>query len=124
MKTGMNLLLWTVHLTEEQYPVLAALKETGFDGVEVPVMDGDAAHFEGVRAELENLGLAGTAVTAVDEEHNPISPDPAVREKAVERLEWAIEMTATLGGDVLCGPFHSAYKIFGDRGPTEDEKNW
>lgn len=124
MKTGMNLLLWTVHLTEEEYPVLAALKETGFDGVEVPVMDGDVAHFQRVRKELENQGLEATAVTAVDAEHNPASPDPAVRKKAAQRLEWAIEMTATMGADVLCGPIHSAFKTFTGRGPTEDEKTW
>jgi len=124
MKTGMNLLLWTVHLTEEQFSILPALEETGFDGVEVPVMDGDAAHFARVRGELQNQGLEVTAVTALDAEHNPISADPAVREKASQRLAWAIEMTAALGADVLCGPIHSAFKTFAGRGPTEDEKSW
>lgn len=124
MKTGMNLLLWTTHLTDEHFPVLSALKETGFDGVEVPVMEGDEAHFRGLSDELSKQGLAATAVLAVGEEANPISPDPAVRDAAVERLKVASEMTAVLGGDVLCGPFHSAYKTFGDRGPTDDEMNW
>src|SRR5260370_19925351 len=45
MKTGMNLLLWTTHVTAEHFPILAKLKETGFDGVEVPLFEGDAAHF-------------------------------------------------------------------------------
>jgi len=124
MKTGMNLLLWTTHLTEEHFPVLAALKETGFDGVEVPVMEGDEAHFKALATELGNHGLEATAVVAVGEEDNPISPDAAVRDKAVERLAQACEMTAAMGAEVLCGPFHSAYKVFGEQGPTEDEMNW
>ena len=33
MKTGMNLLLWTTHVTRDHYPLFAKLKATGFDGV-------------------------------------------------------------------------------------------
>ena len=35
MRTGMNLLLWTGHVTSEHYPLFAKLKQTGFDGVEL-----------------------------------------------------------------------------------------
>ena len=35
MKTGMNLLLWTTHVTAEHFPLFAELKKTGFDGVEL-----------------------------------------------------------------------------------------
>ena len=42
MKTGMNLLLWTTHVTEEHFPLFAKLKKTGFDGVELPLFAGDA----------------------------------------------------------------------------------
>jgi D-psicose/D-tagatose/L-ribulose 3-epimerase len=57
-------------------------------------------------------------------EHNAISADAAVRRAALARLKWLIERTALLGGDVLCGPLHSAWKTFVGRGPTEDEKRW
>ena len=53
---------------------------------------------------------------------NPISPDAAVRQAAVERMKWAIEMTAMLGGDNLCGPYHSPLGVFSGAGPTADEK--
>src|SRR5947209_6814900 len=122
MKTGMNLLLWTTHLTGEHFPVLAKLKKAGFDGVEVPIFEGDAAHYQAVRKELDNQGLRCTTVTVVNEQANPISPDAAVREAAVERLRWAIGMTATLGGEIMAGPYHSPLAVFSGAGPTEDEK--
>jgi len=122
MKTGMNLLLWTTHVTADHYPILAQLKKAGFDGVEVPLFEGDEAHFRGVRKELDNQGLKCTVVTVMNEQANPISPDAAVREAAVERLRWAIDMTATLGGEVLAGPFHSPLAVFTGQPPTEDEK--
>jgi D-psicose/D-tagatose/L-ribulose 3-epimerase len=122
MKTGMNLLLWTTHVTQEHFPLLAKLKQTGFDGVEIPLFEGDANHYKTVARELKNQGLGCTTVTVVGPDANPISPDPKVRQAAVERHKWAIEMTATLGGEMLCGPYHSPLAVFSGTGPTEDEK--
>ena len=58
MKIGMNLLLWTAHVTEEYFPLFAKLKQAGYDGVEVPLFVGDAAHYKRVRQELDRNGLA------------------------------------------------------------------
>ena len=122
MKYGMNLLLWTGHVTSEHFPLLAQLKKTGFDGVELPLFTGDAAHYQTVRKELDNNGLGCTAVTVANANNNPISPDHHVRQAALDHLKWAIDMTATLGGDALCGPYHSAIGVFSGTGPTPDEK--
>jgi D-psicose/D-tagatose/L-ribulose 3-epimerase len=123
MKTGMNLLLWTTHVTAEHFDILAKLKKAGFDGVEVPLFEGDGAHYKAVRKELDNQGLRCTTVTCIGPEANPISPDAAVRTASVAQHKWAIEMTAILGGDIMAGPFHSPLAIFSGTGPTEDEKN-
>ncbi|HJT76268.1 MAG TPA: sugar phosphate isomerase/epimerase [Gemmataceae bacterium] len=124
MRCGMNLLLWTTHVTEEHFPTLAKLKQAGYDGVELPVFEGDADHYKKIARELRNQGLACTTVTVANEQANPISYDAAVREAAVERLRWAVEMTAVLGGEMLCGPYHSPLAVFSGRGPTDDEKKW
>jgi D-psicose/D-tagatose/L-ribulose 3-epimerase len=122
MRTGMNLLLWATHITEEHFPLLAKLKKTGFDGVEVPVFQGDAAHYQKIKRELDRQGLACTTVTVATPEANPISPDATVRQAAVERFKWAIEMTAVLGGSLMAGPYHSPLAVFSGSGPTPDEK--
>jgi D-psicose/D-tagatose/L-ribulose 3-epimerase len=54
MKTGMNLLLWTGHVTEEHYGVMKDIKNAGFDGVEIPVFDTSVDHYKKVRKELDN----------------------------------------------------------------------
>src|SRR5579864_9542706 len=99
MKTGMNLLLWTTHVTAEHFPLLGKLKQAGFDGVELPVFEGDAAHYKKIAAELKKQGLACTAVTIATSTANPISPDASIREAAHDRHTWSIEMTAILGGE-------------------------
>ena len=77
MKIGMNMLLWTGHVSQEHVPILKALKATGFDGVEVPVFDvSDEAHYRRMAAVLDDLGLERTVVAIIpDEAHSPISPD-------------------------------------------------
>jgi D-psicose/D-tagatose/L-ribulose 3-epimerase len=122
MKTGMNLLLWTSHVTAEHYPLFEKLKATGFDGVEIPIFEGDPSHYAAVGKEIKRHGLGCTAVTVVGPEANPISPDASVRKAALERLSWAIENTAAAGGDYLCGPFHSPLGVFTGTGPTAEEK--
>jgi D-psicose/D-tagatose/L-ribulose 3-epimerase len=123
MKYGMNLLLWTTHVTEELFPLLAKLKKTGFDGVEIPLFAGDAAHYKRLRKELDVNGLGCTVVTVATPEANPISPDAAVRRAAVDRLKWAVEMTGILGGTHLCGPYHSPLGVFSGQPPTAEEKS-
>src|SRR5258706_16455125 len=101
MKTGMNLLLWNTHITQEHFPLLGKLKATGFDGVEIPLFEGDANHYKAIAVELKKQGLACTTVTCVGPDANPISPDAEIRKKAVAQHKWAIEMTAIMGGAVL-----------------------
>ncbi len=123
MKIGMNLLLWAAHVTPEHFPLFAKLKQAGFDGVELPLFEGDEKHYAGIRKELHNQGLGCTAVTVCSPDTNPISPDAAVRRHALDHIRWAIEMVAALGGTHLCGPYHSPLGVFSGQGPTEDEKN-
>jgi D-psicose/D-tagatose/L-ribulose 3-epimerase len=122
MKTGMNLLLWTTHVTPELFPILAKIKQAGFDGVEIPLFEGDDNHYKTLRKELDRLGLAATTVALMDPTANPISPEPALRLAAVERFKRVIGWTHILGGQIMAGPFHSPLGVFSGSGPTEDEK--
>ena len=123
MKIGMNLLLWTGFVTEADFPTMAKIKAAGFDGVELPLFDGTASHYKMIRTELDKQGLACSTVTVMTPEMNPISPDQTVRQAAVERLRWAVEMNEILGSHAMCGPFHSPLGVFSGFGPTNDEKS-
>ena len=118
----MNLLLWTGFVTDADFPTIAKIKAAGFDGVELPLFDGTAAHYRAIKAELDKQGLACSTVTVMNPDTNPISPDPAVRAKALDRLKWAVEMNQILGSYAMCGPFHSPLGVFTGAGPTADEK--
>jgi len=101
---------------------LEKIKKTGYDGVEIPLFDGDAEHYKKIKKELDNLGLGCTAVTVVNADTNPISPDASVRKAGLDRIKWALDMTSVMGGDLLAGPYHSALGVFSGQPPTADER--
>lgn len=124
MKYGMNMLLWTSDVTDEHYGLLENLKKWGYDGVELPVFDLDAAKFARLGKKLDEIGLGRTAVTVCSDADNPISPDAAIRAVALERLKKVIDAVAAAGGSLLCGPIHSALGTFSGTGPTSEEWKW
>src|SRR4051794_7123771 len=83
MKYGFNLLLWTTHVTAEHFPLCARRKGAGYDGVGIPGFEGDAAHLKSGRTALARNGLKSTGVPVGGPEQSPISPDAAVRAKAL-----------------------------------------
>lgn len=123
MKFGMNLLLWTGELSDQMVPVLEALKQMGFDGVELPLFN-TSLDYSAWGRRLDSLGLGRTAVTVRNAEDNPISPDAAVRAKGVENTKRAIDCCQAVGAETLVGPYHSALGCFSGRVPTKDEWKW
>jgi D-psicose/D-tagatose/L-ribulose 3-epimerase len=123
VKIGMNLLLWTGHVTDEHRPVLQALKDTGFTGVEVPVFDvGDEGHYRHLGSVLDDIGLERTVVAIIpDEAHSPISPVTAHRQGAIDHLRRVIDCSAALGGQVLAGPWFQPLGQFTGEKPSETE---
>ena len=123
VKYGMNLLLWNSVITEEHFPVLEALKNMGYDGVELPMFDLNGETYKKIGGKLKELGLGATAVTVCTKEANPIDADASVRQAGLDHLKKVIDMCALAGATHLCGPIHSALGEFSGAGRTPDEWN-
>jgi D-psicose/D-tagatose/L-ribulose 3-epimerase len=121
MKFGINLYLWADHMHDGLMPVLESLQRMGYDGVEVPIYDLDEAKWAGWARQLDDLGLERTANTVIGAEHNPLSPDPAVRAAAYDHMRAVIDCCAAVGSPVLCGPHQVALGVFTGSGPTPAE---
>lgn len=121
MKLGINLYLWADDMGDGLMPVLEKLKEIGYDGVEVPIFDLDPKKWKRWAKRLDDLGLERTANTVIGPEHNPIDPDPQVREAAYEHMQRVIDSCAAVGSSILCGPHQVALGVFTGKGATEEE---
>lgn len=123
MKIGFNLLLWSTHFVESEFPILEKLKAVGYDGIEVPIFDtSDVGHFEKIGRALKDQGLLSTAVTVIpDEAHNPLSANAEHRFGAVRHLKKVIDCAHACGAETLCGPYYQPLGEFTGDGATEDE---
>ncbi|MEX0288121.1 MAG: sugar phosphate isomerase/epimerase family protein [Flavobacteriaceae bacterium] len=122
MKIGMNMLLWTNHVTEQHFNIVDDLKEAGYDGIELYMGEGDTAHYAKLGQHFSSLGLGVTTVTGLAPEENICSPDPVIRAAGLDRLKWAIDNGEALGAENICGPLHSSFAYFTRQPPTADER--
>jgi D-psicose/D-tagatose/L-ribulose 3-epimerase len=121
----MNMLLWGRDLTgPEHVATFEMLKDAGFEGVEIPVAGADPAKLERLRERLASIGLVPLAVTWRAAAENPISPEPAVRARALAATKADIDACAALGATLLCGPLQAALGVFSGMRPTADERAW
>lgn len=123
MLLGFNLLLWTTHVTDEHLPLFGELKRAGYDGVELPIFEGEPEHYARIGRAVRDEGLRCTAVTVLpDAAHDALSADAGAREGALRHITWAVDCLKAAGGEVLCGPFHQPLGVFTGEPPSEAEK--
>lgn len=125
MKFGFNLLLWASYVTEKEFHLFEKIKDAGFDGAEIPVTHGTVDEYKKMSRVVRDNGLEATvAINILDEEHNPISPDPAHRQGGLDYMKWSVDCAAALDAKVICGPFYQVVGVFSGTGPTEQERQW
>jgi D-psicose/D-tagatose/L-ribulose 3-epimerase len=121
MMLGISLFLWSDELTESHLPLLERLRESGYDGVEVPITHFDAAIWRSWRKRFEELGLVCLMNISHGAADNPISEDAHARSRAAETLRRAIDVCHEAGAPILTGPLHSALGVFSGSPPTLTE---
>lgn len=122
MKLGFNLLLWTIHATDDHLGIMQDLKDTGYDGVEIPIFMGDPAHFRALGARIADMGLQATGIGVMPGGGKScVSPDKAERAAALDHIKWLVDCTHALGGKLCCGPFHQPLGEFSGLPPLADE---
>lgn len=124
MKFGINTLLWTAGFDESHLGLLPAIKQHGFDGVEIARFSFDGFPAKRIRAELEKNGLECTFCSALTGDLSLVSPYPAVRAKTVAFLRQGIETTAALGASLFIGPFCAPVGYLCGRRRTAEEWGW
>ncbi len=124
MKIGMNMLLWTNHVTEEHYHIIEGLKRTGYDGIELFLGEGTVSHYSKLGRHFADIGMGVTAVASLAADENIASPDKKIRAKGLDKLKWSIDVGAAGNVEVICGPFHSSFAYFTRQPPMPEERQW
>lgn len=116
------MLLWTTNVGEEHRPLLEELKNTGYDGVEVPIFDGTPDEYARLGRLLDDIGLERTAISVVPSlDKNPLSENAATRQAAVDYLKWCVDCTSALGANTVGGPLHQTLGEFSGSATSSEE---
>ncbi|WP_133300549.1 sugar phosphate isomerase/epimerase family protein [Seongchinamella sediminis] len=121
---GMDMRLWGDSTGVAQLPVLELLAEQGYQGVEIPVCGQGSSALKLLRVALEELDLEVTTSTRLPPQANPVSPDPAVRQAALDYLRARVDESAVLGSSMLAGGLFQAQGVFSGKPPSDREWEW
>lgn len=122
MPFSINLLCLAGYIERGHLGKIGRIAELGYDGVEIPVLTGEPAHYAWLGRELGALGLRRTTTSIVPSpDANPLSTDADIRRRGAAHLDWALECALELGAESVGGPFHAPIGHFTGSGPSEDE---
>jgi D-psicose/D-tagatose/L-ribulose 3-epimerase len=124
MKFGINSLLFTDTFLEKDVPLLAHCRKMGFDTIEISPVEPERFPAREVRREAEALGMSVNINFALPEDANPISPDPAVRQRSIEVSRSIVDLCTEVGAEIYCGANYCAWRYFTGQRRTEDEWQW
>jgi len=123
MKFGVNTFIWTAAFDHSHFALLPGIKQAGFDGVELPLINPDQVDATGIRRALAENGLECTFCSVIPGGLSAISDDAGVRRKTREHLETCIKVAAEAGGKLIAGPIYSPVGYLPGRRRNADEWN-
>lgn len=125
-KVGAHLLIWTSTLNEDTVKIFHKVKEMGFDGVEIPLINAMEIEFkliEKLRNELEKINLECTCCAGLGKNENLIDDDESIRERGKSYLKRFIDICSDFGTDTLDGVLYGTFEMSKGRGRTQEEWN-
>ena len=124
MKFGVHTFIWTANYSPADEAILPAIREHGFDGIEIPIFG--AADFPAlaIRRGLQQAGLECTVSGVLMPGLSVLSEDAAIRRATRTHLEECVKAVAEVGSRLLVGPMYSPVGYLPGRRRTEDEWKW
>jgi D-psicose/D-tagatose/L-ribulose 3-epimerase len=124
MRVGVNTYIWGATFGPAGFPLLPKIKASGFDGIEVPILDPASFQADAVGRELDRVGLARTAVANVPGGSSLASPDAGLRQRAREHVRACVGAARDLGAATLSGPMYTPVGFLTGTRRTAEEWKW
>jgi D-psicose/D-tagatose/L-ribulose 3-epimerase len=124
MKFGVNTFIWSAQYDPAVQAMLPAIKEHGFDGVEVPLFRASEFPAARIRKDTQAQGLDCNVCSVLVQGFSLISDDAQVRRQTQQHLRDAIQAVAEAGARVMAGPLYCPVGYLPGRRRTADEWAW
>jgi D-psicose/D-tagatose/L-ribulose 3-epimerase len=124
MKFGVNTFIWGATFGPSDFHLLPRIKEAGFDGIEVPILDPASFEAEAIGRELDRMRLERTAITVMPGGMSLASSDAAVRQRARDHIAACLAAARDVGATILAGPMYTPVGYLTGQRRTPDEWRW
>jgi D-psicose/D-tagatose/L-ribulose 3-epimerase len=121
MKFGVNTFVWGASFEPADFQRLPRIRERGFDGVELPVLDPLRFKADSIRRELDKYDLECTTVSIVPAGQSLASPDAVARAKGRRHLNDVMAASRDVGSKLLSGPLYTPVGEMTGVRRTDDE---
>ncbi|MEO5820343.1 MAG: sugar phosphate isomerase/epimerase family protein [Vicinamibacteraceae bacterium] len=120
----MNTYIWGATFGPADFHLLPRIRDSGFDGIEVPILNPAAFDADAVGRELDRIGLSRTAVANVPGGSSLASSDADARQRAIGHVTACIHAARDLGAKILAGPMYTPVGFLTGQRRTADEWTW
>jgi len=124
LKMGVSSLLWTESFGADDVGLFEKVKSVGFDVFEICVADPFDFPVKEVQKAAVGAGIELTTISVALEDRNPVGPDAASRQNAVEFLKRMIDINMGIGSKIVGGPNYAAWGYITGSSRTDDEWKW
>ena len=124
IKLGVNTFIWSASFDQTCIDRLPAIKDHGFDGVEVPLFRPAEFPARQIRQLCEARDLERTVCSVLVQGFSLIDEDRSVRQKTQAHLTDVIAATADAGAHLVAGPLYCPVGYLPGRRRTGDEWKW
>jgi D-psicose/D-tagatose/L-ribulose 3-epimerase len=107
MKFGVNTFIWSDRFGREQIPLLARIRDAGFDGLEIPLFRPEDLQDAELRRAVIASGLECSVCSVLPKGLNTISDDAEVRKQTLAHLKACIRASAEIGSKLIAGPLYA-----------------
>jgi D-psicose/D-tagatose/L-ribulose 3-epimerase len=124
MRFGVNTYIWGATFGPADFHLLPRIKNAGFDGVEIPILEPASFEADRIGRELDRVGLARTAVAIVPGGASLASSNREARQRAHDHVAGAIAAARDLGAEILAGPMYTPVGFLTGQRRTPEEWRW
>lgn len=121
MKFGIHLSTFTKEWSEDVLQYVPAVKEYGYDGVELPLMSPDEFDLERVKKLLNQYKLQCTCGTGMNPTRDISCENKEIRQNGIEHLKKCIDICNELESDCLGGVLYAPWGQFKMRSEAMDD---
>ena len=123
-KFGVDSFIWTEVFSTKDLWIIQKAKDLGFEVIDFAIAHPETFPLEEVKKELDRVGIECVTTTTLDDERNPISPDPAIRAAAVKSMKLLVDINYALGSKVLGGVNYASWGYLTKKPRTQQEWDW